>query len=349
MKAMMLWEPERLELVDLPDEAPGPGEVLLRVDACSVCGSDLEGYHGIHPKVTWPRVMGHECACTVAALGPGVTGIAVGDRLAGTGAKACGECGPCRGGDRSRCERPGGPGFTAHGAYAQWMTVLPRDLTPIPECISDEEAAVAQPICIANHAVATRAAVRAGETVLVQGCGPIGLAAMILSRRRGARVVSTDIVDYRCRRARDLGADLALNAHADDVLGAVKDLTGGRGADKVIECVGGDQDETLAQAVRAVRPGGLIAVVGSFANDRATVPIIDLKFNEKRILGSQSMPEGYEPVFALIRSGEVPARALITHRLPLAETRRALRLMDEKAEEVMKVVIFPNSGKGVGA
>lgn len=338
----MLWEAERLEPVDLPEESPGPGEVLLRVDACSICGSDLEGYHGLHPKMTLPRVMGHECASTVIAVGPGVSGIAVGDRLAGTGVKACGSCGPCRSGHRDQCQQPGSPGFTAHGAFAERMVVLPRGLTPIPASLSAEEAAVAQPMAIAYHAVATRACVREGENVLVQGCGPIGLTAMILSKQRGARVISTDIVDYRCQRARDLGADLTLNAHTDDVLAAVGDFTKGRGVDKVIECVGGDQDATLPQAVQAVRPGGLVAVVGSFANDRATVPIINLKFNEKTLLGSQGMPEGYTPVFEQIQSGALPAAALITHRLPLSEAGRGLHLLDTKAEEVMKVVLFPN-------
>ncbi len=341
MKAVMLWEPEKMELVDLPDETPGPGEVVLRVEACSICGSDLEGYHGQHPTMTLPRVMGHEVASRVEALGPGVTDVAVGDRVAGTGRKACGECTCCREGRSDRCEHPLGPGFKAHGAYAERVAVLAQGLTPIPDEISFEEAAVAQPICIANHAVATRAEVQEGETVLIQGCGPIGLAAMMLGKLQGARVISTDIVDYRCERARELGADLAFNAHTDDVLSAVMDLTSGEGVDKVIECVGGDQDETLSQAVRAVRRSGLVVVVGSFASDRATLPIIDFKFSEKRVIGSQSMPEGYGPIFDLIRAGALDANALITHRIPLDRTHRALQLMDEKAEEVMKVVIFP--------
>ena len=339
MKAAMLKEPERLELVELPDREPGPGEIVLRVEACSICGSDLEGMHGQHPKIALPRVMGHECACTVEAVGPEVTEVAAGDRVAGTGSVACGECAACRDGRRTQCELPLEPGFTAHGAYAERMVVMPRGLTPIPEGISFEEAAVAQPVCIANHAVATRAEIQEGETVLVQGCGPIGLGAMMLAKLRGARVILTDIVDYRCQRARDLGADLALNAHQDDVVAAIGELTEGKGADKVIECVGGDQDETLMEAVKAVRPGGLVVVVGSFAADRATIPIIDFKFSEKRIIGSQSMPEGYDPVFEMILDGRIDVRELITHRLPLEETARGLQIMEEKAEEVMKVVV----------
>jgi len=342
VKAVLLEKRETMSLVNLPDVAPGPGEVVLRVEACSICGSDLEGYHGIHPKLTMPRVMGHEVACTVEALGPGVSGIAVGDRVAGTGRKACGNCAACKGGRPDRCEQPLQPGFTGHGAYAERMVVVPRGLTPIPDDISFEEAAVAQPVGIANHAVADRAAIREGETVLVQGCGPIGLSAMVLGKLKGARVISTDIVDYRCRKARSLGADLALNTRKEDILPAIMDLTAGKGVDKVIECVGGDQDDTLPQAVVAVRPGGVIAVVGSFAADRATLPIINFKFNEKTVLGSQGMGAGYAPVFDLIRAGKFDAKTLITHRIGLEDTKRGLLMMDQKAEEVLKIVLFPN-------
>jgi threonine dehydrogenase-like Zn-dependent dehydrogenase len=148
-------------------------------------------------------------------------------------------------------------------------------------------------------------------------------------------------VDYRCDMARKMGADLVLHAHRDRVLDAILDLTSGRGVDKVIECVGGDQDETIPEAVRCVKGGGLVAVVGSFAHDRATLPIIDFKFSEKTIAGSQGMPEGYGPIFDLILSGQVNLRQLVSHRLPLHEVGRGLELMDAKAEQVMKVVVEP--------
>jgi L-iditol 2-dehydrogenase len=295
----MLWEPQRLELTDLPLRPLACGEVLLEVRACSICGSDLEGYHGIHPKMTYPRVMGHEMASTVAEVGPGVTRFAVGDRVAGGEGVSCGQCSACRSG-KSECTSPTSPGFTAHGAYAEYVIALASRCTPIPEGISFAEAAVAQPAGIANHAVATRAAIQAGETVLIQGCGPIGLSAMMLAKLRGARVISTDIVGYRCELAKALGADVVLNPRQQDVRGAILDLTSGRGADKAVEVVGGNQDETLLEAVRCVKRGGLVTVVGSFAQDRATLPIIDFKFSEKAIIGSQSMPEGYAPIFELI-------------------------------------------------
>jgi L-iditol 2-dehydrogenase len=341
MKAIMLWEPGRMEPVDLSLRDPGPGEVLLKVEACTICGSDLEGYHGWHPKMTYPRVMGHEVASTVAAVGSGVTTLKVGDRVAGTGGSACGACPACAEGRYDDCAAPLGPGFSAHGAYAEQMLVFAEGCEPIPEGISFVEAAVAQPAGIANHAVVTRARVQPGDTVLVQGCGPIGLSAMCLARLRGATVISTDIVGYRLQRAREFGADHVYDAHRDDVQQAIMDLTGGRGADIAIECVGADQDETLPQAVACVKKGGLVAVVGSFAHNRATLPIIDFKFNEKTVLGSQSMPEGYGPIFDLVLAGKLDLLCLVSHRLPFEEAEHGLRLMDAKAEEVMKVVLQP--------
>ncbi len=337
----MLWEPEKMELVKLPDEEPGPGEVLLKVEACSICGSDLEGYHGVHPKVTLPRVMGHEVSCRVEAVGKGVTEFSEGDRVAGTGRKACRECSACQAGKPENCEHKLEPGFSAHGGYAQYMLVRPESLSLIPPEISAEEAAVAQPVGIARHAVTTRADVTEGDTVLVQGCGPIGLSAMMLCKLRGARVISTDIVDYRCSKAKTLGADYSLNAHKENIEEFIRDITNGEGVEKIIECVGGDQDETLLEAVRCVCDGGLVVVVGSFAKDAATIPIINFKFREKKIIGSQSMPEGYEPVFKLITEGKFDVQSLITHRMGLEEAGRGLELMDKKAEDVLKVVIFP--------
>ena len=341
MKAFMLRDVDQLEMVDLSTRALARDEVRLKVEACSICGSDLEGLHGIHPKVVMPVVMGHEMASTVAEVGSGVTRFRVGDRVAGSGPVSCGSCAACQAGRGHECERPLSPGFTGQGAYAEYFIVRETGPTPMPEEISFEEAAVAQPAGIANHAVTQRAKVKAGERVLVQGCGPIGLSAMRHAKLAGAMVVSTDIVDYRLDFARRLGADLALNAHKDDVQAAIMDMSNGNGFDKVIECVGGAQDETIPQAVRCVKHGGLVTVVGSFAEDRATLPIIDFKFSEKEIIGSQGMAPGYQAIFDLVLSGRMDLKSLITHTMSLESLPHGFDLMDRKSQGVMKVVVIP--------
>lgn len=341
MKAYLLRETDQLELVDLELRDLAPNEVLLKVEACSICGSDLEGLHGIHPKVVMPVVMGHEMASSVAAVGDAVTNVKIGDRVAGTGGVSCGQCPTCLDGRRDECENPLSPGFTAQGAYAEYFITRAAGLDLIPEGISFVEAAVAQPAGIANHAVTQRAKIESGELVLVQGCGPIGLSAMRHCKLAGATVVSTDIVDYRVDFAKRFGADLALNDHQDDVFAAIMDLSNGKGADKVIECVGGAQDETIPEAVRCVKDRGLVTVVGSFAEDRATLPIINFKFKEKAIIGSQGMAPGYQAIFDLVLAGNMDLMSLVTHTISLEDLPHGFELMDTKSEGVMKVVVDP--------
>jgi len=334
-----------MELIDLPDPVPRRGEVLLEVKACSVCGSDLEGFHGIHPTMTYPRVMGHEYSGVIAAVGEDVTGRAVGDRVVSVGRRACGECEACVAGRYEACTDRRGPGFTGDGAYAEYLTVPADSCMTIPVELSFEEAAVAQPFSIAYHAVAGRAEVSAGDVVLIQGCGPIGLGAMMHAKARGAVVVSSDPVAYRRVLAASLGADAVADPYADRVSEVVASLNHGAPADIVIECVGSSQDDTIPEAVRCVRDGGLVVVVGSFAADRATVPIIDFKFNEKRMIGSQSMPEGYGPTFELLVSERIVAKPLITHRFGLDGLSEALRLMDGKLDGIVKAIVAPSDGK----
>lgn len=341
MKAWMLHEKERLELVELADPAPRKGEVVLKIEACSVCGSDLEGFHGIHPKLVFPRVMGHEYAGTVVDVGEGVTSPQAGARVASVGNVACGACQACLSGDLDRCTDRKSPGFTAHGAYAEYLAVPADSCHPIPEAISFEEAAVAQPLSIAYHAVAIRAGVTADDFVVVEGCGPIGLGCMMHARAAGARVLSTDPVGYRREMAKRLGADFVADPYQDDVAAIIREHKQGGLADIVIECVGADQDDTIGQAVRSVKDRGLVVVVGSFATDRATVPIIDFKFSEKRLIGSQSMPEGYGPTFDRLVSHRVDAATMITHRLDLEELPEAFRLMDGKLDGIVKAIVCP--------
>ena len=341
MKAVILHKPESLELIETPDPLPRAGEVVLRVESCSVCGSDLEGFHGIHPTMDFPRVMGHEYSGIVAELGHGVAEPAVGTRVVSVGKIACGVCLACGDGRFDACTNRLNPGFTADGAYAEYVVVPADSCHTIPEGIGFDEAAVAQPLSIAYHAAATRAQVGGGHWVLVQGCGPIGLGAMMHAKALGATVASSDPVSYRRDLASQLGADFTFDPVGGNIPERIAGMTDGAMADIVIECVGADQDDTIGEAVRSVRDGGLVCIVGSYAADRATVPIIDFKFNEKRMIGSQSMPEGYGPTFDLLLAGRINANRMITHHFPLEGVAEAIRLMDKKADGIVKAIVHP--------
>lgn len=344
MKAVVLQEPRRLTVEELPVPEIGPHEIVLKVGACAMCGSDLEAYWGIHPSVKhYPIVLGHEFSGTVVSAGPKVRRYKVGDRICHTGGRVCGECPACERGDYAACPERRGAGFSCSGAYAEYVALLGDDFYsyPLPDSLSMAQGALAQPFGIGYHAATARARASAGQTIVVEGCGPIGLSAMIAAKLSGATLVSTDQLDYRLALASKLGADHIVNAASEDPVSFVQELTSGRGADVVIECVGGDQDETLPLACAMLRKGGRIVVVGSFARDVATIRIITFKFGEMEMLGSQGFPEGYAPLLDLIGSGRVDVMPMVTHRVRLDQVPEAMRMLEEKRDGVVKVVIEP--------
>ena len=352
MKAVVLQEPGRLTVERVPVPEIAPREILLEVGACAMCGSDLEAYLGIHPSVKeYPIVLGHEFAGTVVAAGPRVTRYKVGDRICHTGGRVCGTCEACQRGDYRNCPQRRGAGFAADGAYAEYVALLGDDFYshPLPDNLSMAQGALAQPFGIGYHAATARAQAREGQTIVVQGCGPIGLSAMMAAKLSGATLVSTDVLDYRLKLARRLGADHTLNVEREDAVAFTLELTGGRGVDTVIECVGGDQDGTLPQACEMLRRGGRLVVVGSFARDAATVRIIKFKFGEMEMFGSQGFPEGYGSLLELISSGRVDVRPMMTHRVGLDGVPEAMEMLREKRDGVVKVVIEPRDRRRIPA
>ncbi len=344
MKAVVLQEPGRLTVEQLPVPEILPHEILLKVGACAMCGSDLEAYWGIHPSVKqYPVVLGHEFAGTVAAAGPKVTRYKVGDRICHTGGRVCGVCAACRRGDYKACPERKGAGFACDGAYAEYVALLGDDFYsyPLPDKLSMAQGALAQPFGIGYHAATGKAKALAGETVVVQGCGPIGLSAMMAAKLSGATLISTDKLDYRLELAKRLGADYTVNVTKQDAVAFTRQLTGGRGVDTVIECVGGDQDETLPQACEMLRKEGRLVVAGSFARNAATIKIITFKFGQMEMFGSQGFPRGYGPLLDLIGSGRIDVLPLMTHRVNLDQVPDAMKMLEEKRDNVVKVVIEP--------
>lgn len=344
MKVVVLQEPRRLTVERVPVPEIGAHEILLKVGACAMCGSDLEAYWGIHPSVkSYPVVLGHEFAGTVAAAGPKVRRYKVGDRICHTGGRVCGVCEACEGGHYDACPERRGAGFVCQGAYAEYVALLGDDFysCPLPDSLTMAQGALAQPFGIGYHAATAKARASEGETIVVQGCGPIGLSAMMAAKLSGATLVSTDKLAYRLAMARRLGADYAVNVSTDNAVAFARTLTGGRGVDTVIECVGGDQDETLPQACEMLRKGGRLVVAGSFAKDAATVRIITFKFGQMEMFGSQGFPEGYGPLIELISSGRIDVLPMMTHRVNLDEVPEAMHMLEEKRDGVVKVVIEP--------
>lgn len=343
MRAAFLAEVGEIQIIDHPRPSAGPGEVVLRVGANSICGSDLSAYRGVHSRIKPPTILGHEFAGTVAETGPDVQGVVIGTRVAVEPNIACGRCRYCNSGFPNICVDYSviGEETSRAGACAEYVKVPAGQLYPLPDDVTAAEGALVQPLAISYNAVVNKAAVSPGQVVVIFGGGPIGLGSMLISRHRGARTIVVDLLDYRLDMARSLGADVVVNPEREDLPAMVRRETEGYGADVAIEAVGGAQTETLMQACRLTASQGKVIVLGSFKTDGAPIPIVDMKFREVEVIGSQGHPRTFAPTLELIASGELPAAKLITHRFPLDRAAEAFRLLSERADGVMKVVIEP--------
>jgi threonine dehydrogenase-like Zn-dependent dehydrogenase len=341
MKAMVLHAGGDLRRETMPDPSPAPNQAVVKVHACSICGSDLHAFHGKHPRLTFPRVLGHEFAGEIVALGSAVRGFRVGQRVCCDIDLACGQCGPCREGRGNICEQLKTMGFDCDGAYAEFAAVPDFNLHALPDNVSYDQAAAVQVLGISYHAVADRVKPAPGERVAVIGAGPIGLGAALIARSFGAEVTTLDVLDYRLALARRLGIPGTMNANEGDLRERALAATDGRGFDKVVECVGGFQERTVTDAVRMVKRGGQITVVGTFPENKATIPIAYIKDREIDLNFSRGNFRAFPPCLELIASGKVNPDQYISHRFALAQAEDALKLLESRGTEAHKVVLHP--------
>ncbi len=341
MKAMVLHGGGELRRETMPDPTPRPNEAIVRVHACSICGSDVHAYHGKHPRLTFPRILGHEFAGEIVAIGKDVRGFAVGQRVCCDIDFACGRCGPCLEGRGNICEDLRTMGFDRDGAYAEYAAVPDFNLYALPDNVSHDQASAVQVLGISYHAVADRVRPRPGERIAVIGAGPIGLGAALIAQAQGAEVTITDILGFRLDKAKSLGIAHALNAREANLREAALQRTRGRGYDKVVECVGGLQERTVTDAVSMVKRGGQITVVGTFPENRATIPIAYIKDREIDLNFSRGNFKAFAPCLEFIAAGKIDPGRYISHRFALAQAEDALKLLEARNVEAHKVVLHP--------
>jgi L-iditol 2-dehydrogenase len=331
-----------VELRDVPEPSPGPGEALIEIKACGVCGTDIHVLHDRFPY--WPPViLGHEFAGVVVETGPDTHTIRVGDRVVGEPhTQACGHCYLCRTGNIQICPMKRSPGWGIDGAFTRYLKMPERLLHRIPDSMSYELAAVVEPTANAVHDVIERGGVTAGDFVVVLGPGPIGLLAALAARAAGARhvVIAGAPADeeYRLSKARALGFETVLNAASQDPAEVVRELTGGLGADLVVECSG--SPAAAASTVDLVRKKGRICVIGMtgkeaipFPWDKAAFKVCDIVFN---------LSTGYtswDRTIHLVAGGLIPAGEIVTHRMPLSEWRNAFDEIESR--RALKVLLIP--------
>lgn len=343
MQALVLTAPKSFELQTLPDPEPGPGEVLIAVRACGICGSDVHGMDGSTGRRRPPIVMGHEAAGVIARLGPGVHGWATGDRVTFDSTVYCGDCEHCRRGEVNLCHHRRVLGVSCEdyrqpGAFADFVVVPTRVLYRLPDALSFEEAALIEPFTIALHAV-RRHPVQVNDTALIIGCGMIGLALLQTARLAGfGRIVAVDTAADRRREARTLGADEVIDSSGSDTLDRLLALTGGRGFDRVFEAVG--IGPTVDLAVRAARKGGSATLVGN-VTPQVPLPLQLVVTREITLHGSCASAGEYPACLDLMASGRLNAKSLLSAVAPLREGPDWFERLYRREPGLLKVILTP--------
>ncbi len=342
MKALLLTRYMQLEMADLPETKPEAGEVLIRVAACGICGSDVHGYDGSSGRRVPPIVMGHEAAGTVAALGDGVTDFAAGDRVTFDSTVYCGTCAPCRRGEINLCDNRQVLGvscaeYRRAGAFAEYVAVPSRIVYRLPDGLSFAEAAMLEAAAVAVHAVSLAQSFPE-STALVVGVGMIGLLAAQALRAAGcSRVFVADVDGSRLKLAQDLGATAVLSAETD-IAKQVLQLTGGAGTDVVVEAVG--RTETVTSSVESVRRGGTVVLVGNISRE-VSIPLQKVVTRQIRLQGSCASAGEYPRAMELLASGAIQVKPLITAIAPLADGPQWFARLHAREPNLMKVVLVP--------
>jgi L-iditol 2-dehydrogenase len=342
MKALLLSQYRQLELTDVPAPEAGAGELLVRVAACGICGSDVHGYDGSSGRRIPPIIMGHEAAGVVEGFGDGVEGFEMGDRVTFDSTVYCGDCAHCRRGDVNLCDRRQVLGvscgeYRRAGAFAEFVAVPARISYHLPDNLAFEEAALLEAVAVAIHAVSL-VPLRLGGSALVIGAGTIGLLVQQALRAAGCKnVFVTDVDATRLALSEKLGATATL-VSGPDLPKRVGDLTGGTGVDVVVEAVGATQ--TIALAIDSVKKGGSVVLVGNIASE-VNIHLQKVVSRQIRLQGSCASAGEYPRAIELVSRGEIQVNPLISAVAPLAQGPTWFDRLHAREPNLMKVVLIP--------
>lgn len=339
MKALVWHGPRRMSVERVPRPVPGPGEVLVRVAAVGICGSELSGYLGQNSLRVPPLIMGHEFSGTIEEAGEGVEGFRAGDRVVINPMVSCKHCGMCRRGLENLCVNRCLIGAHRPGAFGEWVAVPERACYRLPDDLNDIKGALAEPLACSLRAVRL-AGVGVQSTVLIFGAGAIGLFALVASRRAGAGL--TAVVDTNPNRlhvAREWGADLTLNPREVDPVDTVKAATDGLGVDSVIDAVG--LPVTRQQGVRAARPAGTVIFIG-LHEDGTELAGNSIVRSETRIIGSFCYSwDDFQASIGMLRAGALTPDPSWLEERPLELGQQSFDELIDRPTPLSKIVLRP--------
>jgi L-gulonate 5-dehydrogenase len=331
--AIVVEKPHAIALGDDEPGEPAAGELLLEVARAGICGSDMHILHGANPFATYPRIIGHEFAGCVAAVGPSVEGFSVGDHVVIDPVVPCGTCYPCRIGRHNVCARLQVFGVHRDGGFRSRLVVPARNAVKVPPGMSYDIAALAEPYSVAAN-VLSRTGCGPEDVVLIYGAGTVGLTVLQVARLKGARCIVSDPDDSRLARATAFGADVTLNPRRDQVPAAVAGELDGLGPSVVID--GAGVPALFAEACRVAAPTGRIGLLG-FSADPTPLVQQFVVGKELTIVGSR-LNRGFLPqVIEWFASGAIEPAAMITHCFPARDAAAAFELIERHPEQTVKV------------
>ena len=344
MSAARLYEPGPVRIEEVPTPSPGPGQVLVEVAACGVCGSDVHITVERSQKLThYPRTPGHEAAGLVAALGEGVTDWSIGDRVAMWCGVVCGTCQACVAGRENHCRKFEVFGYDRDGAFAQYVLMPADNLVTLPEQVPLDHAAIlTDAVSTPYHALAVRGNLQAGESVAIFGVGGLGIHAVQLARMLGAgRIIAVDVRSSALDRALACGADIVFRADTERVARRIRDETDGQGVDLAVELIG--REDSVEEAGKCLAHGGRLVLVG-IGPCRPRLPRLEpfVAFSQS-ILGSfGSRKDDLRVLVQFAAEGQLDLSSSITAHHPLGELNACLQALHEKKGDPVRLIITPN-------
>jgi L-iditol 2-dehydrogenase len=334
MKIALLQKPLSMQVHEAEKPTIAPNEVLVKIAACGVCGTDVDAYLGKVPRgwtITYPFRMGHELSGTVVEVGKNVSNVKPGDRVVPDGRLTCGYCYYCRRGKFSACQNQG----YFSGGLAQYSLYPHQNLVKVPENIPLDEAVFTEPLaCVVNGQ--SKLDIPFGGVAVVIGDGPIGLLHMQMLRHRGAFTVMVGLLEHRLAVARELDANVVINSGQEDVEQIVRQASDGRGADVVVNAVG--KASVLEQAINLAARSGQVLYFAATLEPRVALDLDLVHYKELHLVGSfDSTIAQYEQALALLGAGIVKVKPIISHRLPIEQVQQGFEIAHK--QEGLKVLI----------
>lgn len=335
MKAAVSTAIERIEIQEIETPVPGPGEALIKVHYCGICGSDLHGFRHGDPFAPFPHVFGHEAAGEIAALGSPSEAFRVGDRVVYEITLACGNCQACREGRKSDCGNVKIIGGHLPGAFAQYVKVPYQNIYKVPDDMPYELAAVCEPYTVAARGC-MRGEIRPGDRVLILGAGSIALCAIALAKEQGAVVYAAARRESRLERAGQFGADVLIHTAREDLYARIMELTEGEGCEVVLEATGAKG--VIEEAERYVTRGGRLVLVGICGEPVSFSPY-NILTKEMKIVGSQNSYGQYPAIIEALYQGKLHGSEYVTDIYPFEEAQEAFEYAIANAGRCGKVLL----------